>query len=288
MATSVTLVVDDREKRGLEAAFVAANVAVEWRRLHDAADILICVGDAPLMAFERKGGADLTGSLKSEGGHLFKQRDQMLDFARRTGARVVLLVEDANQRGWTGVRDGLSNKFVEAVVASTTLLRGLYLARTRGPEDTVALVEYIRGKIQKEYDAAGGGDPTTFWARRAEGVDAFRPVVAKRGGHRANMSGKNAALAMLQQSPGMSLKRAEQVVAAFGSVAGLVTYYESHPDAGRGAKRATDEVADVKVGDRRLGEACSKQLRGLLFGESTEDEDEGDTTAPTKKHKTAE
>ena len=264
----VELVVDDREKRGLEEAFAATGVPVRWARLHDAADLLLCVGGRPLMAFERKAGPDLTGSLKAGGGHLFKQRDQMLDLARRTGCRVVLLVEDPVQRGWAGKRDGLSSKFVEAVVSSTTLLRGMYLARTRGPEDTALLVDYIRQKVDKEYRAMGGGDPATFWARRAEGEDAFRPVVAKAGGHRANMAdGRNAALAMLQQVPGLSLARAQRVVDEFGSVAALVKYYEENPTAGVGSKRKldSDRVADVKVGDRRLGEACSKSLRASLF-----------------------
>jgi hypothetical protein len=176
-------------------------------------------------------------------------------------------LEDPVQRGWGGVRDGckLSNKYVEAVVASSTLLRGLYLARTRGPEDTVALCVYICKKVSKEF-VQMGGDPATFWARRAEGADHFRPVVAKAGGHRANLGGENAPLALLQQVPGFSLKRAQATLAAFGSVADLVDHYRAHPEAGAGRKKAFDAVADLKVGDRRLGEACSKSLRELLFG----------------------
>lgn len=279
---SLSLVVDDRERRSLEAAFFAANVTVTWKRLHEAADILICAGEFPIMAFERKAGSDLTGSIKGNN-HIFHQRDQMLDLSRRTNCRVALLIEDARVRGWDGMSDNISNKFVEAVVASTTLLKGLYLARTRDAHATVALVEYVRGKIEKEMtglgiDFADEEAVKLFWGKRAEGVDEFKPVVAKTGGRRGNFGGRNAALAMLQQVPGLSLNRAEVLLEAFGSLANIFKYYREHDDAGRGEKRANDEIANLQIKQRRLGEAVSASLREILYNEELDE-------VPKKKSK---
>lgn len=271
--SQLSLIVDDRERKSLEAAFFAANVTVTWKRLHEAADILICAGEFPVMAFERKAKTDLTGSIKGNK-HLFHQRDQMLDFSRRTNCRVSLLIEDSHVRGWDGVSDNVSNKFVEAVVASTTLLKGLYLSRTKDKQSTVALVEYIRTKIEKEMnelniDFTNEEDVKTFWSRRAEGVDEFKPVVAKTGGRRGNFTGRNAALAMLQQVPGLSLNRAETLLESFGSLANVMKYYRENEDAGKGNKRIKDEIADLQVKKRRLGESVSASLRAVLYNEET-------------------
>lgn len=269
----VTYVFDDREQRGLGDAVARCAFDVEWRRLHDAGDIIIYCDDVPLMAFERKAGSDLTGSIKGNS-HIFHQRDTMLAFSRETGCRVVLLIEDRVQRSWMGKSDGLSNKFIEAVVASTCLLRGLMLARTCGPDDTVELVKYVGSKIEKELNTLGCA-PAEFWTSRAEGVLAFKPVTAAKGGRKANFDGKNAALALLQQIPGLSLQRAQCVLEDFDSVSDIVRYYKKHPAAGRGDKKAEDRVADVMVNKRRIGEVTSRKLRSILFGEYDAcDEDE--------------
>ena len=283
-AKKLTYVFDDREQRGLGDAVTNSGATVEWRRLHDAGDIIIYCGDVPLMAFERKAGSDLTGSIKGNS-HIFHQRDTLLNFSRETGCRVVLLVEDPVQRSWFGKTDGLTNKFIESVVSSTTLLRGLSLARTRGPDDTVALVTYIGGKIQKELNDLKC-EPADFWSARAEGTLAFKPVTAAKGGRKANFDGKNAALALLQQIPGLSLQRARCILDDFESVADIVRYYKKHPEAGRGDKKAHDRVADVMVNKRRIGEASSQKLRSILFGEY--EAAAADESKPKKKKKVAE
>ena len=89
------IVFDDREKRGLEEAIAASGLEVKWERLNDAADVVIKYNGTPIFGFERKSGSDLTSSIKTN--HLFHQRDQMLDWSRRTGARVVLLIESPYQ-----------------------------------------------------------------------------------------------------------------------------------------------------------------------------------------------
>jgi hypothetical protein len=262
------IVVDDRERRGLLAAIERAKLPVRWERLHEAADVVIQFDGVPVIAFERKSGADLTSSIKTN--HLFHQRDQLLDWGRRTGARVVLLVEDPVQHSWEGKRDGISSKYVQAVVASSTILKGLYLMCTRDADSTVEAVKYLSQKIEKELKALGC-EPSEFWQRRSEGNDVFKPVVTKTGGRRGNFSGHNSYVAMLQQVPGLSLKRATAVASRF-TLAQLVDLYRQPEDNTKKRKKcaADDPVADIDVGSRKLGKAVSARLRATVLGQFSE------------------
>jgi ERCC4-type nuclease len=250
------IVFDDREKRGLEHAVTEAGLSVTWERLHDAGDILIKLAGVPVFGIERKAGSDITASLKSSH-HLFHQRDQMLDWSRRTGARVALLIECPEQHGWQGQRDGINSKYVEAVILSTTLLKGLYLMRTRDPRSTVEAVKYLAEKIAKEFKTLNC-PPCEFWSARAQGVDQFKAVVAMKGGRRANMDGRNAYVAMLQQVPGISHAKALAVAEVYTMSTLMDTLREF-------AGKKTNPVSNLEVKGRKLGPAIAQKLSAILL-----------------------
>ena len=129
--------------------------------------------------------------------------------------------------------------------------------RTRDAESTVQAIKYIAEKVEKEFKTLKCA-PEEFWKTRAQGADEFKAVVAMKGGRRANMDGKNAYVAMLQQVPGISHPKAKAIAEKFTMGELMDTLRDS-----QGKKK--NPVSEIEVGGRKLGPAIAARLAQILL-----------------------
>jgi ERCC4-type nuclease len=186
----------------------------------------------PLVIAERKTTADFEASFLD--GRYREQRTRLLAFCAEKKARALYILEG----GLDGRRRTLERPALQKLIHRLMLRYNVSVWSTKDLQDTAATAQMLAAQIKE--------DPKVFEAETLSYTDVQH--VTKK----ANKEDPRAfALAALQGCPGVSAKAAAAIWDALGSWSALL---------------AADEktLADIKVGERRLGPAVAKRLLGLL------------------------
>ncbi len=227
--TSSPLRVDMREV-GLKAALTRPYVSCAL----PVADVWIgCSGEevgAGGILLERKTVADFDASVKD--GRYREQKGRLLAYGQERGAKVAYVVE-----GDIG-RSALGPKALTKLIARCEFLYGIPVFRVRNIQETADLVETLLAMWE-----AGEFAATERTQTAADGIH----VVKKTN----NGDPHTYALNVLCQCPGVSVKIAEAWLTAYGG--SLKAILEAN----------VTELADLKVGSRRVGKVVAERFKSL-------------------------
>ena len=209
----VPVVVDDRERGCAAADALAAlpEVACEVRRL-ELGDYLV---DGQLLV-ERKTLVDFVASIKD--GRLFRQT-----YALATcGTRPLLILEGAAAEI---VNSGMRREAIQGALVTVSVVWGVPVLRALDGAESARLMLYAAQQL-----------------RRAATGAVFRPGARPKGKKRAQ-------LRVLQGLPGIGGKRAEHLLAQFGTVGAVMAAGPAELKAVAGIGRETAEAIRWAVGE---------------------------------------
>lgn len=186
------------------------------------------------LVVERKRMTDFEASFLD--GRYREQRGRILSFCQKGDHQPLYLLEGA----WNSLTGRITKKAMIKLLNRLTLRYQIPLLHTESVEETAEWVECLMEQWKE--------DPSAL--RRTQEL-----VKVTDGLHiqkKQNASDPTAFLvACLAQCPGLSVKMAESLVAAYPSLSSLLAL-------------TPKELEDHKVGARRLGPAVAKRLWGLL------------------------
>jgi ERCC4-type nuclease len=186
----------------------------------------------PLVIAERKTTADFEASFLD--GRYREQRTRLLAFCAEKKARPLYILEG----GLDGRTRRLERPALQKLIHRLMLRYNVSVWSTKDLADTAATAQMLAAQVKE--------DPKVFEAETLSYTDVLH--VTKK----ANKEDPRAfALAALQGCPGVSAKAAAAIWDAIGSWGALIAAEEK-------------TLADIKVGDRRLGPAVAKRLTGLF------------------------
>lgn len=186
----------------------------------------------PVVVIERKTTADFEASFLD--GRYREQRTRLLAFCAEKKARPLYILEG----GLDGRIRAIQRPALQKLIHRLMLRYNVAVWSTKDLADTAATAEMLAAQLRD--------DPKVFEAETISYTDVQH--ITKK----ANKEDPRAfALAALQGCPGISAKAAAAIWDALGSWAALIAAEEK-------------TLADIKVGERRLGPAVAKRLSGLL------------------------
>jgi ERCC4-type nuclease len=191
----------------------------------------------PLLVIERKTTADFEASFID--GRYREQRTRLLAFCQEKKARALYLLEG----GLDGKTHKLQKPALQKLIHRLMLRYNVAVWSTSSLADTANTLQLLASQIQE--------DPKVFEGEQLSYTDVMHTT------KKANKDDPAAfALAALQGCPGISVKAATAIWAATGQTWSTLL--------------ATDEtaLANIKVGERRLGPAVAKRLTALLHAPS--------------------
>lgn len=227
---SATLRVDMREtalKERLTHPYVSCALPV--------ADVWIgCSGEEVAVGgilLERKTVADFDASVKD--GRYREQKGRLLAYAQERGAKVAYVVEG------DVARSSLGPKALTKLIARCEFIYGIPVFRVKTLQETAELVETLLAMWEAGEFAGGERTQTS-----TSGIH----VVKKTN----NADPHTYALNVLCQCPGVSAKIAE-------------AWLTAHSDSLKDVMMAdVDTLANLKVGNRRVGNAVAERFKGLM------------------------
>jgi ERCC4-type nuclease len=194
-------------------------------------DIWIMAADKPLLVLERKTYADFQASIMD--GRYREQRGRLLAFGAESGARVGYILEGSA----AALRPPMTAASIDKLVARLMYIHGIPVFRTDSVAGTAALAKTLAAQAAE--------DATCF-------ANAATPQRATDGIHvvkRTNTEDpRHFAISFLCLAHGVSTKIAEAWLGAFGSVGAVLAASE-------------DDLANVKNGAKRVGNAVAKRVR---------------------------
>lgn len=226
------ILVDTNPAEDVVAATLASRHDVPTRRKRlDVGDVHV-EGGATTFVIERKRWSDLAASICD--GRFHEQKARMKNKEEDADAPVVqwVYVIEGALAGWQGSHRGMAHKCMWAAVVKTALRDGVPVMHTASAEDTASLCAYLH-----EMDGA----------RRATvvGVGTYKRK-------RDNLREPGHVLrAMLVNVPGISVAKADYVLAAYPTVAALCA-------------ASAAELAAVGCGGRALGPKMAQALKAVF------------------------
>lgn len=188
----------------------------------------------PALVLERKSFADFQSSVRD--GRYREQRGRLLAFGAEVGARVAYVLEGSP----AALRPPMTAASIEKLVARLMFIHGIPVFRTESVAGTARLVETLSGQHAEEGTAAFAA--ATVAQRAADGIHVVKRDNAADPRHFAT--------SMLCLVHGVSVRIAEAWLDAFGSLGAVI-----------GA--TAEQLADVKVGARRIGNVVAQRAVGM-------------------------
>lgn len=188
----------------------------------------------PALVLERKSFADFQSSVRD--GRYREQRGRLLAFGAEMGARVAYVLEGSP----AALRPPMTAASIEKLVARLMFIHGIPVFRTESVAGTARLVETLSGQHAEEGAAAFAA--ATVAQRAADGIHVVKRDNAADPRHFAT--------SMLCLVHGVSVRIAEAWLDAFGSLGVVI-----------GA--TAEQLADVKVGARRIGNVVAQRAVGM-------------------------
>lgn len=184
------------------------------------------------IVLERKTVADLEASLTD--GRYREQRTRLLAFCAEKKARAIYCIEGCLDR-----LDGKKTQHELWAILNRLMFRyGVFVMQTDSLEDTAKYIKTIASQIEKE--------ATVFEGQQLSYSDVTS--FTKKGNKE---DPKQFALAVLQQCPGISANGAKAIYDQFQSLSCIFS-------------ATAEQIAEVRVGNRRLGNAVASRLHTLL------------------------
>jgi ERCC4-type nuclease len=189
-------------------------------------------GDQTVLVIERKTTADFEASFLD--GRYREQRTRLLAYCQEQKARALYILEG----GLDGRKHKLERSALQKLVHRLMLRYNVAVWSTSNTQDTAETLKLLAAQITE--------DPKVFEGSQLSYTDVMHTT------KKANKDDPRAfAVAALQGCPGVSVKAATALMDAFGSLQGVLAAEEK-------------QLADTKVGERRLGPAAAKRLYALL------------------------
>lgn len=216
-------------------------------------------GEIGRIIFERKSWTDLVSSLRD--GRYVNQKARLLAERERAAAdgtrlRVVYLIEATRVPVYDDKTHGMPNNQPYAALTKMALRDGISIMFSASAADAAKMVAYAVRAADK-----GGLDGA---AHAAEVAASGYAGTVKFSNKRKNAD-ENVFEIMLASLTGVSGKKASAIAEAYASPAALVRAYEALKASGANDKKLNTMLADVPVGDKRLGPALSAKLRSAFF-----------------------
>jgi ERCC4-type nuclease len=195
-------------------------------------DAWIKHGDQTLLVIERKTTADFEASFLD--GRYREQRTRLLAYCQEHKAKALYILEG----GLDGRRHKLEKPALQKLVHRLMLRYGVSVWSTSNTQDTANTLTLLAAQVAE--------DPKVFEGEQLSYTDVMHTT------KKANKDDPKAfAVAALQGCPGVSVKAATALLDVFGSLQGVIAAEEK-------------QLAEIKVGERRLGPAAAKRLWSLL------------------------
>jgi ERCC4-type nuclease len=188
--------------------------------------------EAPILVIERKTTADFEASFLD--GRYREQRTRLLAYCAEHKAKALYVLEG----GLDGRRRSLERPALQKLVNRLVLRYGVAVLYTKSLEDTAEALRLLASQIAE--------DPKVFEGEQLSYTDVMHTT------KKANKDDPRAfACGSLQGCPGVSAKSATAIWEATGSWQKLLDMEEK-------------ALAEIKVGERRLGPVVAKRLWTLL------------------------
>jgi ERCC4-type nuclease len=188
--------------------------------------------EALVLVIERKTTADFEASFLD--GRYREQRTRLLSYCAEQKAKALYILEE----GLDGRKRSLERPALQKLVHRLLLRYGVAVLYTKSIEDTANTLNLLASQITE--------DPKVFEGEQISYTDVMHAT------KKANKDDPKAfACAALQGCPGVSAKSAIAIWSATGSWTKLLEIDEK-------------VLADIKVGERRLGPAVAKRLWALF------------------------
>jgi ERCC4-type nuclease len=195
-------------------------------------DAWIKHGDQTVLVVERKTTADFEASFLD--GRYREQRTRLLAFCQEHKAKALYILEG----GLDGRKHRLERPALQKLVHRLMLRYGVSVWSTANTQDTAETLKLLASQVTE--------DPKVFEGEQLSYTDVMHTT------KKANKDDPKAfAVGALQGCPGVSVKAASALMDAFGSLQSVLAAEEK-------------QLADTKVGERRLGPAAAKRLWTLL------------------------
>lgn len=185
---------------------------------------------------ERKTTADFEASFLD--GRYREQRTRLLAYCQEHKAKALYILEG----GLDGKHGRLERSALQKLIHRLMLRYGVAVWATASVQDTATTLQLLAAQVKE--------DRKVFEGEQLSYTDVMHTT------KKANKDDPKAfAVGALQCCPGVSGKAATALLDAFGSLQSILAAEEK-------------QLADTKVGERRLGPAVAKRLWLLLQGES--------------------
>lgn len=195
-------------------------------------DAWIKHSDQTVLVVERKTTADFEASFLD--GRYREQRTRLLAYCQEHKAKALYILEG----GLDGRRHKLEKSVLQKLVHRLMLRYGVSVWSTANTQDTANTLALLAAQVTE--------DPKVFEGEQLSYTDVMHTT------KKANKDDPKAfAVAALQGCPGVSVKAATALLDEFDSLQGVMTAEEK-------------QLAEIKVGERRLGPAAAKRLWSLL------------------------
>lgn len=195
-------------------------------------DAWIKHADQTVLVIERKTTADFEASFLD--GRYREQRTRLLAYCQEHKAKALYILEG----GLDGRRHKLEKPALQKLVHRLMLRYGVSVWSTANTQDTANTLTLLAAQVAE--------DPKVFEGEQLSYTDVMHTT------KKANKDDPKAfAVAALQGCPGVSVKAATALLDVFGSLQTIMTTEEK-------------QLAETKVGERRLGPAAAKRLWSLL------------------------
>jgi len=219
------MIVDTREH---DMITLLNDVQIEVKQL-PVGDIWI--GD---LIIERKSIRDLEASILD--GRYREQRGRMLAYCQENNVKPLYILEGGLSSHTGRLTTSVIMKFINRLVFHYNMP----VVQTGSLTETVELLKTI---VEQQREKPESLQRKTDLVKVADGLHIHKKANAQ--------DPKQFSIACLAQTPGVSVKMAEALVTAFGSLKGVM-------DA------PVKDIENVKVGTRKVGPVVSKRLKELL------------------------
>jgi ERCC4-type nuclease len=197
-------------------------------------DAWIQLNDATLVVVERKTTSDFEASFLD--GRYREQRTRLLSYCAENKAKALYILEG----GIDGRKRSLERPALQKLVHRLMLRYGVSVWVTRDLQDTASTLTLLAAQVKD--------DPKVFEGETLSYTDVQH--VSKK----ANASDPKAfATAVLQQCPGISANAAVVILEVFKDLPAIFA-------------ATAEDLAEVKVGQRKLGKVVASRLYNLLRG----------------------
>jgi ERCC4-type nuclease len=209
--------------------------------------------------FERKSWHDFVSSLRD--GRYHEQKGRLLAERERSTAegkqlRVVYLLETSRVPAYDDCTWGMKHNQPYAALVKMALRDSICIIYSASAADSYKHIIYtVKAGLVGGLDAGAHAH-----AVAASGYAGTVRFAAKR-----KCTDENMFEIMLASLNGVSGTKASAITAVYDSPAALVRAYIAMADGGATEKALDNMLADVKVGEKRLGPAISKKLRIAFY-----------------------